>query len=447
MGGTAQGQDDDVRTQVGWLARGRRRDAIGGTMRTGTMWLAAATLLGGCDDGQSRRSMGADDPAATTEAADDDGSAPAEGGDGDDDDGGSDGAPAPGEAEPLEPEQIRFYLTRIAPTLVARSLDYDENVLIDTFGPDALEAILAGWTKEPGFGEAMRYMVSDQLAASGVKDGVDFELPGNLAAEIATEDLPWSTLLTADYCVDADGTHIACDTGAPYESGVLATRAYLIPNKGRFNLGRAKRMLETFACRVYPMEAEIQIPLEKPTLIPMFRAQLPEEQTVDEAQGGFGNGSACYGCHSQFGAHAQLFVRFDENGLWQATATGLQDESPNAQLGRSTNGLYTSHMNDPAAAASEVSQMFGEPVENLRDAAEVMSGSPLFHACTVKNLIGRAFDVPSGASRDIDDELIEDLAMRATANVSDPTIRAYVMEVFTDRRVIDAALANMQEAP
>jgi hypothetical protein len=62
-------------------------------------------------------------------------------------------------------------------------------------------------------------------------------------------------------------------------------------------------------------------------------------------------------------------------------------------------------------------------------------------------LIGRAFDVPSGASRDIDDELIEELAMRATANVSDPTIRAYVMEVFTDRRVIDAALENMQGAP
>ncbi len=33
-----------------------------------------------------------------------------------------------------------------------------------------------------------------------------------------------------------------------------------------------------------------------------------------EAKSGFGNGFACYNCHSQFGAHAQLFVKFDEQG-------------------------------------------------------------------------------------------------------------------------------------
>jgi hypothetical protein len=406
--------------------------------------LLAATLLIACDEGQPR-SMGDDgemtaasmDPPAMTSAdsdVDDDSAG--------DDDGGEPADPAA--PKPLDTEEVRFYLTRIAPHLVARSLNYDENKLIDMVGEEALLPILDGWTAEPGFGEAVRFMVSDMLAASGNKDGVDFDLPGNLAAEVANEDLPWSTLVTADYCVDAAGAHIACDTGAPYESGVLATRAYLMSNKGRFNLGRAKRMLETFACRIYPMEHEIQVPLEKPVLIPMFRAETPEEQTVEEAEGGFGNGAACYGCHSQFGAHAQLFVRFDENGLWQAAATGLQD--PAGELGRSPNGLYTSHMDDPIAAASEASQMFGEPVANLREAAEVMSESPLFQACTVKNLIARAFDLPSGVSPAIDDDLVDELAMRSTADRADPPIRHYVMEVFTDRRVIDAVLENMEGA-
>jgi hypothetical protein len=406
-------------------------------------WLLMAIALAGCDDAQTR-GMENDDDAATMDPAMDPPAMTTDAEDPADDDDGDDEPAPPGQPAPLDTEEVRFYLTRIAPHLVARSLSYEENQLIDLVGEEALLPILDGWTAEPGFGEAVRFMVSDMLAASGQKDGVDFDLPGNLAAEVANEELPWSTLLTADYCVDAAGKHIACDTGAPYESGVLATRAYLMSNKGRFNLGRAKRMLETFACRIYPMEHEIQIPLEKPVLIPMFRAETPEEQTVEEAEGGFGNGSACYGCHSQFGAHAQLFVRFDENGMWQAGATGLQD--PAGELGRSTNGLYTSHMNDPVAAMSEASQMFGEPVENLRDAAEVMSDSPLFQSCTVKNLIARVFDLPSGVSPEIEDELVDELAMRATADRADPPIRHYVMEVFTDRRVIDAVLENMEGA-
>ncbi len=405
--------------------------------------LLGAVVLAACDgdDGPARPGFGDDGSTTpqTTAPADDDGG-PADDS-GDDDSGGTpDEDDTPAE---LSVDQARFYLTRIAPLVASRSLTWDENQLIDEVGAAAIAPILDGWTAEPGFAEAIRFMIQDQLHVSGARDGVDFELPGNLAAEIAAESLPWSTLLTADYCVDAGGRHIECDTGAPYESGVLATRAYLIANKGRFNLTRAKRMLETFACRIYPMEQQIQIPLEKPQLIPMFQAENPDEQTVDEAKGGFGNGVACYNCHSQFGAHAQLYVKFDQDGLWQGAADGRQD--PEGELGRSTLGLYTSHMNDPVAAMSEASQMFGEPVENLRDAMSVLTGSVLFQECTVKNIIGRAFGLPSGASPDIEPELISELAQRVTADSDDPTIRQYVLTVFSERRVIDAVLATMEE--
>jgi hypothetical protein len=404
--------------------------------------LLAAVLVTACDDGNdSPRTPGAggSDPSSpqTTDA---DGSGDGESGD------ETDGTPSdPDDAAPYTVEQTRFYLSRIAPQLASRSLSYDENQLIDEVGDLAIAPIIDGWTAEPGFAEAIRFMIQDQLHVSGARDGVDFELPGNLAAEIAAESLPWSTLLTADYCVDAGGRHIACDTGAPYESGVLATRAYLIANKGRFNLTRAKRMLETFACRIYPMEQEIQVPLAKPVLIPMFQAEKPEEQTVEEAKGGFGNGAACYNCHSQFGAHAQIYVRFDDDGLWRADATGLQD--PAGELGRSIDGLYTSHMIDPVEAMSEASQMFGQPVANMREATDVLSDSVLFQECTVKNIIGRAFGIPSGASTMIAPEVVSELAQQVTADSHDPSIRQYMIAVFNDRRVIDAVLATMEDAP
>ncbi|MCH9681429.1 MAG: hypothetical protein K0V04_08350 [Deltaproteobacteria bacterium] len=343
--------------------------------------------------------------------------------------------------EPLDEEQVRFYLSRVAPVIAGRSLRYEENQRISEEGEAAIEPMIRGWVQEPGFAESIRYMVQEQLRASGEREGVDYELPGNLAAEIARDDLPWSTLLTADYCVDGDGSHIDCDTGAPYAAGVLATRAYLLSNKGRFNLTRANVMLEAFACRIYPMEHDIQPPLAKSTLIPMFQAESEDDQVVEEAAGGFGNGIGCYFCHSQFGAHAQLFVKFDADGLWRQEATGQQD--PYNELGRSFDGLYTSHMLDPYAAADETSQMFGQTVANLREAGEVMSDHQIFGQCTVKNLVANAFGLHAGATDDIAQPLVERIATRVADAESDPTIGQYVVEAFTPDDVIDAVVATL----
>jgi hypothetical protein len=338
--------------------------------------------------------------------------------------------------------EVRAYLRRISPLIVGRSLRLDENDLIAERGEDAIEEIVSGWLYEPGFVESIRFMVESYVRTSGQREGVDFDLPGNLAALIASQDLPWSTLLTADFCVDAQGEAMDCDTGAPYEAGVLATRAFLISNSGRFNLGRAKRLLETFACRVYPMEPQIQPPLEKEVLIPMFRAENAEEQTEEEATGGFGNGLGCYLCHAQFGAHAQLFVRFDDTGVWREDATGLQD--PYGELGRSFDGLYTSHMDDPAEAAAETTQVFGETVANMREAADVITQSPLFTECSVKNVIAHTMGLHSGAAPDVNNALVSALAQQITADDSDPSIAAYIQTIFTDERVIDAFIASLE---
>jgi hypothetical protein len=412
---------------------------------TSSLALAVGLTLGACDQDQDNgrpapAGDGADDAGGTDDPGEDPGTDEED--DGGESTGSDDGQAPPAMNEPLTEDQVRFYLARVAPVVAGRSLTYDEFQAIGAQGEDAIDPMIRGWVTEPGFAEAIRYLVQEQLHASGEREGVDYELPGNLAAQIAREGLPWSTILTADHCVSAAGEPIECDTGAPYAAGVLATRAYLIANKGRFNLSRAKLMLETFACRVYPMETTIQIPLEKPVLIPMFRAQTSAEQTVEEAEGGFGNGDGCYTCHSQFGAHAQLFVRFDADGIWRADATGQQN--PYDELGKSFDNLYTSHMFDPFAAAEEDSEVFGQQVENLRDAGEVITDSELFPQCTVKNLVAHAFDLHAGASDDISPELISAIAVGLTADTPDPSIGDYVIDVFTNEQVIDAVVASLE---
>jgi hypothetical protein len=397
------------------------------------VWVAGLLCLSvaacGSNDDDGRPAMGGFDDDEAPEADDAD------------DDDGTDGVQGQRHSE----AEVRAYLRRIAPLVVSRGLRIEEDDLIRERGEEAIDEIVSGWLYEPGFVESVRFMVESYVRTSGQREGVDFDLPGNLAALIASQDLPWSTLLTADFCVDADGNAMECDTGAPYEAGVLATRAFLISNTGRFNLGRAKRLLETFACRIYPMEPQIQPPLEKEVLIPMFRAENADEQTVEEATGGFGNGLGCYLCHAQFGAHAQLFVKFDDQGIWRPEATGLQDDY--GELGRSFDGLYTSHMDDPADAASEVTQVFGETVANMREAADVLTASPLFAECSVKNVIAHTMGLHSGAANEVDRALVSELAQEITADDSDPSITAYVHAIFTDARVIDAFIASLEVEP
>lgn len=391
------------------------------TATTGTTTAAPTTSTGGPDEATTT-----DEPGTTSEPT-----APAE----------------PGLDElGYTPEDAREYLATVAPLVVGRLLTAEEDNLIYHFGAGAIVPIVEAWVAQPAFAESVRMLMQVKLAASGHKDGVDFELPGNLAAHLARNDRPYSELVTADYCVDAHGGPTPCDTGAPYQAGVLTTRAYLIATASRFNLRRARRMLFIFACATYPMDAVLQPRVNKADLIPMFRAETPEEQTVPEAANGFGNGHACYTCHGQFSAHAQLFVRFAQDGLWRADATGLQD--PDNELGRSVDGLFASHFVSPLAAPQEVSQLFNEPVHTLADAGRVLARGPAFTRCAARNVLEYSFGMSETEALLIEPALLVDLAARAEARdrrlrperAGGPTFGDLFVVALTHPRVLQAVI-------
>lgn len=341
---------------------------------------------------------------------------------------------------PIEPDAARRYLGRLAAILAGRVLAPAELGAIAANGGDAVGPLLAAWVREEGFAGAARLLIQRQLSVSGARDGVDFELPGNLAAYLARRDLAWAMLLTADFCVGTDDRPRACDSGAPYASGVLATRAYLASRASRFNLTRASTMLGAFACVGYPMDLALQPRVERASLLSMFQAESPEEQTDPRAAGGFGNGTGCYTCHGQFAAHAQLFVKFDALGRFRPTATGLQDSA--GELGRSTDGLYVSHFAEPSSAASERSQMFGRPVQNLAEAAAALAASERFVPCAARNLVSFALGAPGVLAVDGDV-----LGRIAAAAGQEPSLGRIAVAAFADRDVIDAVLAGTGGTP
>lgn len=347
-------------------------------------------------------------------------------------------------ARVAEAEEARVYLAQLAPLLVRRELEPSELEALRKDGRRAIQTVLAGWMTSEGLQDAARSLIEDKLSVSGVRDGVNFDLPGNLAAYVVRQQLPWKTVLTADYCVDASGAHTPCDSGSPFTAGVLTTRAFLMSRASRFNLTRAGTMLKAFACRDYPMETTLQPNLDKAMLIPLFAASTAAEQTDPRAEQGFGNGGGCLMCHAQFGAHAQLFVKFDKDGVYRPDADGQQD--PAGELGRSTNGLYVSHLQDPVQARSERSQMFGVNVDNLRDAAWVLGNSPAFTGCQVRNLIEFVTGIHSTTF--VSSKVLAEVTAAATDNgKAQPTFPALMLHTFSHPRVIEAVTAGAGGTP
>ncbi len=344
------------------------------------------------------------------------------------------GVQAPPQVFELTASEATAYLTRLAPMLAGRVLNDSELTRIAQEPTASVRAIVDAWTKAPYFKLAARNLIAQKLFVSGEAGGIDFDLPGNLAEYIVANNLPYSTIVTANYCVDDAGAKRTCDTGAPFSAGVLGTRAYLASRAGRFNLTRSSTMMLAFACSRYPMAVELQPRVERAQLINMFQAESLAEQTDERATSGFGNGEQCYTCHGQFAAHAQVFVRFDESGVYETDATGLQDTGTGSELGRSVDGLYASHFRDPVQAKSESSQMMGTQVANLAEAAKVLAQSPEFVACGARNLLEYVLAI-DGNTR-VDESTLHAVRDAARAVAADPTLATIAVETFSHSRIV-----------
>jgi hypothetical protein len=329
---------------------------------------------------------------------------------------------------------VQSYLEQLSTQLAGRPLSEEEVARIGELRSKAIEPILTEWIYGGYFPRSAKIMIQTQLASSGTNSGIDYDLPGNLAKYLARNDLAYSKIITADYCVDSEMNRIGCDTGAPYTAGLLTTRAYLRINQGRFNLGRANKMLRYFACKEYPLDTSLQPPLAKRRLIPLFQT----EKAVAGAD--FGNGLACYTCHSQFGAHAQLFVKFDEMGVWRGGASGIQD--PALEAGRSFNDMYASHMNDPAESASERSQMFGKEVANLAEAAKQLAATDMFLECATRNALRYFLRMTDSEAAVVDIALLRSIVARVKKVSKDPSLNQILFEALMHPVVIESVLSS-----
>lgn len=353
----------------------------------------------------------------------------------------SEQASVPLEVEKLTAAQVELYLRYLSPVMAARGLSPQERALISDAKSDALGSVLQSWTQDEAFADLIRDLMETGLRTSGQQNGIDHNLPGQLVWHTVKQQAPWAEILTSKTCYDDKDLPIPCDTGAPYTAGVLSTRGFLASNAGRFNLLRSRTLMKVFACQDYPQPANLQPLAEKQKLIAMFRAETQTDQLDEKAKDGFGNGFACYSCHGQFAYHSQLFVKFDRTGQWLSSANGQQN--PNAQPGDSFNGTSTSHFESNSDATSENSNMLGQNVAHLGDAAKTLSTSPTFIQCTAKRFLEHVLSVEKAQPMDV--EVVQDIVTQIAAKTNAPSMQEIALNALLHPSVVRHTVIQLLE--
>ena len=144
---------------------------------------------------------------------------------------------------------------------------------------------------------------------------------------------------------------------------------------------------------------QIVCPVAKSELIPAFQAESLAEQQEESAKEAFGNGDNCYSCHSYFAPFTQLFVKFDEDGLWNKEADGIQLDG--GEFGRSKANLFASHFLTPERAKDEKAEIYKTEVTTLAEAAKVMVKQSGFKDCAIKNLLFHTLSITSVAEESV----------------------------------------------
>lgn len=310
--------------------------------------------------------------------------------------------------------------------------------LASTVAPEGdLEGTLEAWTNSPRFQLSTRQFMDQLIRSSGSSGEMDYDLPSNLFNGIIKKKLPYSQILTSDVCYNRLGVESPCDSDAPFKAGVLTSRAFLQRHAGPFNLSRANGMLGTFACLKYPLAPALEPPMKADEMIDTFAKTSGQ---------GFGNGTNCYLCHSQFGKHAQFFVKFDATGHYVKDADGLQNPDPKAASGNSLNQTFVSHMLGKSAAASEASAFFGNPAKNLAEAAAVLAKSDEFLDCSIRHVLGYYLRIEDKTRDSISPDLIRDIRANIRKASPDPVFPLIVKKSLSHPKVIQSFLQKGSEA-
>lgn len=291
--------------------------------------------------------------------------------------------------EPLPRMSAAELLSRASLDLRGRRPSAEELAAVEA-DPAAVDAQIDAMLQDPGFGARVRDLFADiyrtrtesyYVAASsyGLVDSAAFlaavgEEPLYILSEVAEQDLPWTTLVTADWTManellaqawpleyTGEGWQRATYTDGRPRVGVLSTNALwwrYVSTLSNANRARANAVSRILLCQDYlsrPIEFDRNV-------------NLLDEDAVDEA---LRTNPGCVNCHQSLDPLASYFWGFFYyNYADPAEATTYHPERER---------LYRTYTDiEPG--------YYGEPGYTLRDLSEQIAGDPRFVSCAVEQV-------------------------------------------------------------
>ena len=295
--------------------------------------------------------------------------------------------PVPTAEDPHNPYTNADYAAALRSASVklrGRLPSQEDTSLVRSQGRTAYESLIDDYVDSDAFIHEMHALVSRSLGmgddtadAGGVL--VTTDAPADLAAYLIDSGLPWTELLSADYCIvssiDATGamqfSETACTNGTPanMRAGVLTLHAflYVYGQSNTFNFQRTSVMQQFFNCGIYPVGDS---PLVRSNSTPggdpaQDEADPPRVHT--KYQGAMmnedGTEIACAACHSALLSRRNAFAKFDRNGFYDASRTVLDVEQPADNEGKCyvTPPGFSSGTLTPCSAVTSVEDALAQP--------------------------------------------------------------------------------------
>lgn len=206
-------------------------------------------------------------------------------------------------------------------------------------GREAYESIILRWvdpTQNPDLAPTLRTFFLDLF---GLPDAVidvggspvNHAEPANLATYLVANDLPFSGLLTAPYCVDNALNPVPCSGGTPIPAGVLSNQAYLSYYAGNVGFNWAQISTQLLSCRITPDPSDAPL-VECNNCGTGNPAEVPPEDDPSDPprlhKKYQGLGTACTRCLGVFSARRLAFAKYDTDGVYNSTFTITDLETP-----------------------------------------------------------------------------------------------------------------------
>lgn len=170
---------------------------------------------------------------------------------------------------------------------------------------------------------------------------VNYAEPANLATYLIVQDVSFTELLTATYCIDNNLEITPCSNDAAFPSGILTSHAILQGYSGSRGYRRISVLSQFLHCEVLPRPLDPNaVPVDLPlrecnncgmqggggTVLPLDDPPAPPR--LHKAFQGTEGPADCRDCHSQLNARRLAYAKYDDDGFYLPTGNIFTLEPP-----------------------------------------------------------------------------------------------------------------------